>query len=89
MFVELRYDDLYQELVEKTLTQSGTFIEGLKKVGLSGLAKICFQTDIALESVGLKCRSSSWTLRGLAVQLSPEIYLPEGGNALYVFALPE
>ena len=25
----------------------------------------------------------------LAVQLSPEIYLPEGGNALYVFALPE
>ena len=29
------------------------------------------------------------TLRGLAVQLSPEIYLPEGGNALYVFALPE
>ena len=28
-------------------------------------------------------------LRGLAVQLSPEIYLPEGGNALYVFALPE
>ena len=69
MFVELRYDDLYQELVEKTLTQSGTFIEGLKKVGLSGLAKICFQTDIALESVGLKCRSSSWTLRNRARHL--------------------
>jgi alcohol dehydrogenase (cytochrome c) len=27
--------------------------------------------------------------RTLTAQLSPEIYQPEGGNALYVFALPE
>ena len=27
--------------------------------------------------------------RSLTAQLSPEIYQPEGGNALYVFALPE
>ncbi|MEE2638252.1 MAG: PQQ-binding-like beta-propeller repeat protein [Acidobacteriota bacterium] len=27
--------------------------------------------------------------RGLTAQLTPEIYQPEGGNALYVFALPE
>ncbi|SVB17484.1 uncharacterized protein METZ01_LOCUS170338, partial [marine metagenome] len=28
-------------------------------------------------------------LRSLSTQLNPEVYLPEGGNALYVFALPE
>ena len=33
--------------------------------------------------------SNQGVLRSLTVQLSPEIYLPEGGNALYVFALPE
>ena len=27
--------------------------------------------------------------RSLTAQLSPEIYQPEGGNVLYVFALPE
>ena len=27
--------------------------------------------------------------RGLTAQLTPEVYQPEGGNALYVFALPE
>ena len=26
--------------------------------------------------------------RSLTAQLAPEIYQPEGGNALYVFALP-
>lgn len=28
-------------------------------------------------------------IRSLTTQLSPEIYQPEGGNAIYVFALPE
>ena len=27
--------------------------------------------------------------RSLTAKLSPEIYQPEGGNALFVFALPE
>ena len=27
--------------------------------------------------------------RGLTAQLTPEIFQPEAGNALYVFALPE
>ena len=27
--------------------------------------------------------------RSLTAQLTPDIYQPEGGNALYVFALPE
>ena len=28
-------------------------------------------------------------LRGVVATLSPEIYVPETGNALYVFALPD
>ena len=33
--------------------------------------------------------SHGGVLRSLSTQLNPEVYLPEGGNALYVFALPE
>ncbi len=38
--------------------------------------------------IAVPAGGTSWA-RSAAAQLSPELYQPEGGNALYVFALPE